>query len=485
MIDYASAGVNTRFAAAFLLLLCVPGRSADSAPEAFARAAKALQAHDFTTAAGAIHDCLKLDPQYPGASAMAAQIELEVGLDFATQRRFQEATKHFRSLTELQPGFAGGHYNFGLALLNLGDAAGAEKAFRRAVKLSPTNTKARSQLAYALLKQARTDRTRMGEAAVALREAARLVPSDPDLRFNLAFALTALHDDAGALSEYSAVLRIDPQYPGAEASVGYTLFQLSNWTAAEQHFRLALDGGRDDYAVHYYLGSTLVKTGNVSEARLQFEKAVALDEEQPAPHFQLASLYRALGDTERRATELKLFRELSERQTTKWRAEALEAAASRALGRGDLAQGIAALTDAYQSRPTAEAARNLAFAWLQKGDLAQAESWLKTALDRAPQDAAAHNYMGLLQARQGRLVPARQHFELAARLDPSLLDAAYNAGVTALELGDTEGAIRYLEVALKGSQEPRFHEALALALSATGRHDEARRHFEAAQKGLE
>jgi tetratricopeptide (TPR) repeat protein len=267
-----------------------------------------------------------------------------------------------------------------------------------------------------------------------------------------------------------------------EASLGYTLSQLSQWSESEQHFCAAIAQGQDDYGVHYYLGSALVKTGDFTEARQHLEKAALLDPEQPGPHFLLASVYRSSGEKERVAAELKLFRDCSAKQETRWRADALKKAAEQALGRGDLAQGIDALEQAYQSRPTAEAARNLSLAYLQKSDLAQAEAWLTKALALSPNDAASHNYMGLVQSRRGNLAAALQHFETAVRLDASYAEAGYNAGVNALDLRDTKRAIQCLEHTVKTSDEARFHEALPMALSEAGRDEDARKHFDVAQR---
>jgi tetratricopeptide (TPR) repeat protein len=447
-----------------------------------ALARQALQNHDLWKARAASQECLKLEPADAGARALAGEIDSQIGLELASNGRFADAAEHFRSVTMLQPDFPGGHYNLGLTLMNLSDAAGAEKCFRRVLQLSPSQAKARTQLANAVLMQARTNRTRMAEAATEFRGAIKMSPNDAELHFNLAYALGALSDDNGALAQYREVLRLDPRYPDGQASIGYTLYRLSEWAEAEEHFRAALAQGQDDYALHYYLGSVLISLGRTAEAQVQLERAIRLDAEQPAAHFQLASVYRAAKDQQRAAAELKLFRQLFTATEIKWREDALQHAAKDALHQGDLAQGVVALTRAFENRPDAVTACNLALAELTQGHVPQARAWLDKAQSLSPNDPAVYNYLGLMEAREGNLALAEQHFDMAVRLNPASDEAAYNAGVAALELGHTDSAIRYLEQAVKRSDESRVHQALAAALSAAGRDTEARRQLDAAQK---
>src|SRR5207248_2462769 len=97
-------------------------------------------------------------------------------------------------------------------------------------------------------------------------------------------------------------------------------------------------------------------------ARKRLEMAARMSPEHPGVHFQLAVIYREQGDKERAASEQGSFRDLTSRQEAKWRADALERAAGRAIEQGDLAQGISALSQAFDARPDATLARNLALA---------------------------------------------------------------------------------------------------------------------------
>ena len=214
----------------------------------------------------------------------------------------------------------------------------------------------------------------------------------------------------------------------------------------------------------------------------RLETAAKMNPEHPGVHFQLATIYRARGEKERAASELRSFRELTSRQETKWRADALERAAGRAIEQGDLAQGISALSQAFEARPDAELARNLALAYLQQGDHGKAQQYIEKALALSPGDAAAYNYLGLIAAQNGNLELAVVQFDKAAQLDPKLVDALFNAGVAASELRRYEAAIERFRASLRQSNTKRTREALALALAGAGRYEESQQEFDAAQR---
>jgi Flp pilus assembly protein TadD len=475
----------------------------------FALAVACARVQDWQKARAAIQTCLRLRGEFPRASFLAGKIEAAVGnhaaavsylerarkaapddtavlnalgLALAAAGKFADAAAAFRRIAALQPS-AAAHYNLGLALLNQQQVEAAEKAFREALRLDPEHARAQIQLAYALLQQAReTELSKIPAAVEAFNRAVRLRPDDPDLRFNLAYALARARDDPGAAAEYRELLRLRPDYPSGRFSLGFTLFRLGDVAEAETHFRAAMEAGQDDFALNYHLGSVLAGREAWAEAERHLERAVKLDPEQPGPHFHLARIYRVRGDAARAAAELELFQDLTAAQNARWRAHALERVAQEALSRGKLAEGADALLRAYKERPSAVLARNLALAYLQDEKPAEARLYLDKALELAPADAAAYNYLGLLEAREGRLDVAQKHFEMAARLDPRLADSRFNAGLAALECGETAVAVGHFQALLKREDTARVRQALALALSKSGRHEEARKQFEAAQK---
>jgi len=458
-----------------LLLCCAVALIASN--QAALRGAKALETNDFTSAVRYFEEALR---EEPGNVSILSSL----GLSLAGAGRFQEASERFRALIKRQPSVASHHYNLALSLLNLpGRAEEAERCFRQVLRLAPGHLKARAQIANSLLEQARAGNpSKMREAAEAYRSAVAAAPDSAELRFNFAFTLARTGDEEGALREYRQVVRLNPSFPRAQLFLGITLFQLGHTQEAAQHLARALALGEEGFDVRYYLGSALLKNAEHGAAREHLFAAAQKNPEHPGIHFQLAAVHRISGDRARALEEQRLFRELTERQEAKWRAESLESAARTALEKGDLAQGLAALVQVYEARPDGVSARNLALAYLQSGKMAEARHFLEKALNFSPQDSVTHNYLGLLEAREGRLEAAANYFEKAVELNPALIDAVYNAGVTASAVRRHEVGIRYLRAALAQSDTPRVRQALAMVLADAGRHEEAQREFEAAQR---
>lgn len=460
----------------------------------------------------AIDECLRLSPGFPGAHFLAGQIltasgnlgsalphfqEAErsdpsnveilnsLGLTLAGLSKFQEAARRFSSVTERTPQFPGAHYNLGLCFVNLGDFPAAVTSFQKLLKLAPSHEKGRVQLAHALLAEAQQQTGRsskMREAAEAYREVIRLRPQDPDLHFNLAFALARSGDNQEALEEYRQVVRLQPDYPLVHFNLGLTCYFLSDWTGAEEHLGKAMEKREEAFLTAYYLGSTLLKTRKLDEAEACLKRATSLKSDYAGVHFQLATLYRLRGEADRAREESRLFQELSAREETNRNLEALQSSAKAALEKGDIAAGMNALRHSYERRPDAISARNLALAYLQSGDASEARRLLGEALRMSPRDAASYNYLGLLESREGKPALAKQHFEKAVELDASFVEALYNAGVAAANLGEIEVALQRFKAAMTLRDSAQVREALAVALERAGRLEEARHQFHEAEK---
>ncbi len=63
--------------------------------------------------------------------------------------RIAEAKAEFQQVVRLQPQYAMGHLNLGVALLKLNDPEGARQEFAETLRLDPANKSARTYLAAA------------------------------------------------------------------------------------------------------------------------------------------------------------------------------------------------------------------------------------------------------------------------------------------------------------------------------------------------
>ena len=83
------------------------------------------------------------------------------------------------------------------------------------------------------------------------------------------------------------------------------------------------------------------------------------------------------------------------------------------------------------------------------GDPARARRSFEDALQIDPGLARAHNSLGVLAAREGRLDEAVELWKRAAALDPSDYQTLFNLGSTLRKLGRAPEARSYLEAYLR------------------------------------
>ncbi len=157
----------------------------------------------------------------------------------------------------LQPHFASGHCNLGLALEKLGDREGAIRAYERALALEPNLAAARANLGVALL-----NANKPNDALVHLRRAAALNPTAVDNHLFLGLALQQIGSVAEALPCYERVLALDPNL-----ALG--------WMG---------------------LGSVLRALGRFAEAAAAFEKASAINPELGAAHHGMATVRQEIAE---------------------------------------------------------------------------------------------------------------------------------------------------------------------------------------------
>ncbi len=169
------------------------------------------------------------------------------------------AVAQYRTVLELQPGFATAWFLSGVAQRDEGDVAGAREAFVAALATAPGYVDARIGAARAALAM------RDAAAAIALCEDG-LGRNGGDARLwrALGEARLARREGAGAAAAFEAALRIDG----------------------------------NDAEGHYRQGVALQMQGESGEAARAYQRALALRPDLTAAHFNLGVLFQAQGATD-------------------------------------------------------------------------------------------------------------------------------------------------------------------------------------------
>lgn len=119
-------------------------------------------------------------------------------------------------------------------------------------------------------------------------------------------------------------------------------------------------------------------------------------------------------------------------------------------------QAIDSFNNALVMQPTlpyANYMRGVAYHSLQQ--FANAQKEYELALEQNPSNADAHNRLGGIHAQMGRLGEAREHFEMAYRLDETYLEPLINLSVLHNKMGEEEAALNYYRLFRKGGGQPR------------------------------
>jgi tetratricopeptide (TPR) repeat protein len=144
-------------------------------------------------------------------------------------------------------------------------------------------------------------------------------PRAPGIHFRLGRLLLSkpnppptVADDAK--KEFQQELEIDPNNAGAEYVLGELARQAQQWDEAVQHFSQAarLDAGFGDAFLG--LGSTLISQKKFADAVTPLEKAVKLEPQNPAAHYNLATAYVRTGRKQDADKEFEVHRAMMQKR---------------------------------------------------------------------------------------------------------------------------------------------------------------------------
>jgi tetratricopeptide (TPR) repeat protein len=172
-----------------------------------------------------------------------------------------------------------------------GRFAEAAEAFRAATEANPESVPARVDLAAALVA--------IGDAAGAereLRQAIELAPRNPTAHYNLGLILGATGDAAGAVRELAAAVESAPKDPGMRLAYAQALAGAGSGPEALEAFRVAIGQNPLSAAARLGEAQTLVRMGRYAEARERLEEAHSTLPEDESIALAFAKLLAAAPD---------------------------------------------------------------------------------------------------------------------------------------------------------------------------------------------
>ena len=217
-------------------------------------AAAYVQLNQFDDAETELHMALKLAPERP-------QLHYDLGLAYKMQDDANHAIPEFEAAEKLDPDQPEAPYALGLLYLQDGRYQDAARELKTSLTLRPENGEG-----WATLGSVYNQLNQLPEASAALLEAIHQVPRQPDPHLTLANVLIKQHK----LDEATEQRRL-----------------------AANLMRSNMNQQRAEVATHS--GESLIKSGDLAGAIVQFQNALSFDHNYAEAHQGLAQVYEAQG----------------------------------------------------------------------------------------------------------------------------------------------------------------------------------------------
>lgn len=294
---------------------------------------------DYAKAAVQLRGALKLRPSLSKIQALLGLAEKRTGQMSAAQADLEQAFPRLQEeKLRIQVGMELIEIDYGAAQLD--KAAGVVGILRQ---LAPEDTDilytayrihsdlaGESMLTMAMLapKSARMhqmmaqEMSRQGniEGAIAhYREAVKIDPRLPGLRFELAEALnlsSSAENQEQVEKEYRTALADNPFDEKAECRLGDIALRGADLQAARTHYARALELQPNDAEANLGMGRTLTQLSRPAEAEPYLKRSVEIEPFTAAAHYRLALVYRATGrgaEAQKELAEFQRLKDLKER----------------------------------------------------------------------------------------------------------------------------------------------------------------------------
>jgi tetratricopeptide (TPR) repeat protein len=283
----------------------------------------------------------------------------------------------------------------------------------------------------------------------AYREASRLLPEVARVHIELALILREMGDPDGAIAEYGAALKLDPDHVVALNSLGCILNnEKRDYDGAIAYFRRAIALAPNFANAHANLGRVLCDAKRDYDGGIDcLRRAIALDPRNAAAHLMLGEVLRGKGQFDEAIAEYRQVNRLMPNHVSSY---------------VDLG---AILCD-------------------EKHDYDGAIVCFRRAIALDPEHTTAHVNLGITLRKMGQTDAAVAEYREAIRLDPNNLVANINLGAYLSDVkGDYDGAIGCFRRAIdRGPNNWRAHNNLSITLERAGQYAAAEAAFREADK---
>jgi len=366
-----------------------------------------------------------------------------LGLVYAAQSQYSNASPHLEKAVRLKPGSASGRMNLAINLVQLGKLQSAEAEFKEALELEPMSYDANHNLGELYVRSGK-----ITAATPYLEQAQRIDPTAYDNGYDLALALIVSNRLADARQLLQNLLK---QKDSAE---------LHNLLAEVEEKEGKFVAAANEYEVAAHLdpsegnlfdwGSELLLHRTLDPAITVFEKAAERYPNSPRIAIGLGIAYYSRGNYDDAVKSLLHAADLSpaDPRVYPFLSRAYDSSPSQA------AEVIARFRRFAEQQPKNGRAQYYYAMSLWKGkrtqdsslDLTQIVTLLKKSIALDPSMPEAHLQLGNLHSEQGKYVDSIPEYQRALELNPDLADAHYRLAQAYVRTGDKDRAQEQIQV---------------------------------------
>jgi tetratricopeptide (TPR) repeat protein len=420
-----------------------------------------------TTASSTSKSAQTIDPRFKEAQSLLQQGRAEE----AKQKVQEELAKGPKSVE--------GYNLLGIIEVSQKNFDAALDAFGRALKLNPSSSRTKINLGNLFIAQQKLDL-----AETKFREVLRTEPANADANYNLGLILLGKNQPSAAVPFFE---KVSPPTTESQINLLRACLLANRTTQALSISNNLAARNPKDLQLHLTLGVILASAKQYKPAQVEFEKANALQPENPDILFNLGQAYLRAGDFYKAELVLKraqtlnpdspeILAILAQVYTDQSRpVDALELLARAhklapentdiifSLARASMAQNyfedaIPLLESGIKlapGRPDLQAA--LGESYFMSGRTEKAIDEFKHLVEVDP-TARSYAFLGLSYRHLGRFDEARANFEQGLKLDPHNASCLFNMGYIEGRQGNQAKAEDYFQQTLKAN--PDFADAL-------------------------
>jgi tetratricopeptide (TPR) repeat protein len=416
--------------------------------------------------------------QEPSAGLRAADADYREGVRALNRGDLAAARRLFAEVVRLAPAAEQGHSALGAVLVRQGQVPEGIRELQKALTIKPTDQSAEENLALAYLET--------GLAAKALPYFAKLDAGAragnrqlaPTLLEAWARAEAASGETGPALGHLQAAVAQQPDNPVWRDELGSLYGTRQEWPEAEREFSAAIRI-KPEYAVaHFHLGSVL-EAERKDGAREELAEAARL---APNDAMMALAVGRTLAGAADDAGALPLLEKAHRLSPDSLAADyELGIVKQRA---GQLEKAVALLQPVVAAQPgNSDALINLGMAYTQMQQAKSAIPLLQHAIAMKPGNAMAHQDLAAAYIQLNQVEDAVTELKAALKLSPDSPQLHYNLGLAYKMEDDAQSAIPELETAARQDEnayEPRY--VLGLLYMQVARYAEAAAQLERSLK---